>query len=227
MAARRLSIADAACVLYRTDSPSDEQIGRVFERMKAGAIEVVDRDCAPRDWLTTEQSLADFVAATMVRRQTPKRGTQPSVAATLATQRPAVAGRGRDAGQLATMYHSIWRDAFLAVLLRKRLAHRSHAFHRAALCAQIVLLLMLVGTVFGAVRWTVAPVVPEHRAIEAWIDAETDTHSVVRWHPPQAAEGGGTLIEVEYRYTKDTTRVITTRRTFQVRGDTVQEVQLE
>ncbi|MBL9124768.1 MAG: hypothetical protein JNG90_14115, partial [Planctomycetaceae bacterium] len=91
----------------------------------------------------------------------------------------------------------------------------------------VVLLLVLVGVVVGAIRWTVAPVAPEHRAIEAWIDAETDTYSVIRWHPAQAAEDGGTLIEVEYRYTKDTTRVITTRRTFQVQGDAVQEVHSE
>ena len=233
--ARRLSIVDAAKLLYRTDAPSDQQVGRVYERMKAGMIRVQDRATTPREWTTTEQDLADFVAAEMVKRQSsapaaaPSRHSKnplsrPGTAKTLVASTPQV----RDAQHLKQVYHSIWRDAFLAVMLRRRIAHRSATFHRWALVGQITLLVSLVGTAVGLVRITTERSVPEHAAIEQWIDENTDFYEVQKWHPVQPSpDGTGVTVEVEYRYTKESRRMITTRRTLLVLGDSVSEVTTE
>ena len=223
---KRLSIVDAARLLYRTDVPSDRQIGRIYERMKSGAIRVADAHGDPYDWITTERALADYVAAEMIKRQ--------ASASTPASRRRSDAGaiamsalssQARDAKQLRGVYHSIWRDAFMAVLLRRRIAHRSVAFQRSVFVAQVVLLGSLVGIVLGVVRLTVRPDAPERVAIECWIDENTDTHQITRWHPTrQAPEGPGVLVEVEYRYTNESRRPVNTRRTFRVAGEKVSEL---
>ncbi|MBX3414239.1 MAG: hypothetical protein KF708_16245 [Pirellulales bacterium] len=229
---RRLSIVEATRLLYRTDAPSDQQIGRVYERMKAGLIRVHDRAATPRDWTTTEQDLADYVAAEMMKRQS--HAPSISVATTAkppATKRtaekPSMTARPqvRDAQHLKQVYHNIWRDAFLAVLLRRRIAHRSATFHRCALAGQVLLLVTLVGTAAALTGFTMERTPPEHTAIERWIDENTDFFEVVKWYPVQTSpDGAGSMVEVEYRYTKDSRRVITTRRTLLVQGEDVREM---
>jgi hypothetical protein len=222
---KRLTIVDAARLLYRTDEPSDQQIGRIYERMKAGAIRVADTRGEPHDWLTTEQALADYVAAEMVKRQggnsaaAVKRG--PIVVPTTQVTSQSL---NRNARTMKDVYHSIWRDAFLAVLLRRRIEHRSANFHRGVLVSQVVLLIALVATVLGVVRIATGATAPERVAIEHWIEENTDTYGITRWHPTRPApDGSGVLVEVEYRYTKETRRPVNTRRTFRVVGRKVTE----
>jgi hypothetical protein len=228
---KELSIVEAARVIFRTAVPSDEQIQRVYKRMKAGTIPVRAYGGDPLKWTTTETALADFLAAQMIRG--------PSGASRVSAPRehahaapPANAGtssrRARQAKRLRGVYYGMWRDYFLAVMLRRRMAHRSAAFRRAVLAGQVGLLALFAGVLAGAVRLAREPIVPEHVAIERWIDERTDRHQVVRWHPAQLArDGNGVTIEVEYRYAKDSARTITTRRTFRVAGEQVEEVSLE
>lgn len=238
MTSKRLSIVEAARLLYRTDAPSDQQMWRVFERMKAGAIRVIDRQSAPRDWTTTERALADYVAAEMVKRHGGGTIAEAKTIVSTKPTRPVAQGKqtahrlppsrtpsGQDSQNLQQVYHSIWRDAFLAVLLRRRIAHRSATFHRWALAGQILLLIALPGTAAGLVRTTTERAPPEHAAIERWIEANTDFYDVQQFCPGRPSpDGTGTIIEVEYRYTKDSRRVITTRRTLLVVDDEVGEI---
>lgn len=254
---RHLSLVEVARLIFRTAHPSDQQIGRVFERMKAGALRVHQRGATPRDWTTTEESLAEFMANEMLKRQntaprpvatahtaaTPRQGTtttvsrvSKSVATANAQARPLPHGRTAkghaallraDAGadhDMRGVYRGIWRDYFLAVMLRKRIAHRSVNFHRAVLAGQVVVLLTIVGLVLG-VRHSFARTPPERIAINRYLAGQTDTFHIERWHPSQATKPGeGLLVEVEYRYTKESKRAIHTRRTFRVVGDEVSEV---
>jgi hypothetical protein len=122
------------------------------------------------------------------------------------------------------VYRGIWRDYFLAVMLRRRIAHRSVVFHRAVLAGQIVVLLSIVVLAFGLSR-SIKPTPPERSAIERFLVVQTDSFHIERWHPSRtSADGTGLLVEVEYRYTKDSRRVVHTRRTFRVAGDEVSEV---
>lgn len=248
-----LSLVEVARVVFRTPHPSDQQIGRVFERMKAGVLHVHQRGRTPWDWTTTEASLAEFMANEMLKRQ--KFGGQPTSAARAATslstaqkkvqstiqstilnavqterRAPARLSSGAarqqrvDADDMRGVYRGIWRDYFLAVMLRKRIAHRSVSFHRAVLAGQVVVLLSIVVLVLG-VSHSFERTPPERIAIKRYLAAQTDSHFVERWFPSQAAESGeGLLVEVEYRYTKESTRAIHTRRTFRVLGDDVSEV---
>jgi len=250
-----LSLVEVARLLFRTPHPSDQQIGRVFERMKAGALRVHQRGATPRDWTTTEESLAEFMANEMLKRQnaaprpvavarsaasartgatgTVARGTA-SAATPQSKARPAAHGRpakrsdkqqrASAAADMRGVYHGIWRDYFLAVMLRNRTAHRSVNFHRAVLAGQFGVLLTIVGLVLGMSR-SFEGTPPERIAIKHFLVSQTDTFQVERWHPSRATESGeGLLVEVEYRYTKECTRAIHTRRTFRVVGDDVSEV---
>ncbi len=252
---RPLSLVEVARLIFRTPHPSDQQIGRVFERMKAGALRVHHRGATPRDWTTTEESLAEFMANEMLKRQNaaPRAATAARPAATPRTSFTATASRvstsvvarqpaarqvphGRTAqGHVALpragadhdmrgVYRGIWRDYFLAVMLRKRIAHRSVNFHRAVLAGQVGILLTIVGLVL-TVRHSFKRTPPERIAIKQYLAVNTDTFHVERWHPSQPDRSGdGLLVEVEYRYKKESNRAIHTRRTFRVLGDEVSEV---
>lgn len=258
---RPLSLVEVARLIFRTPHPSDQQIGRVFERMKVGALRVHQRGATPRDWTTTEESLAEFMANEMLKRQSaaarPATLARPGVAARPAAAAGAGAtttasranksvatahrqaqplphgrtGKGHAAQQRAGadhdmrgVYRGIWRDYFLAVMLRKRVAHRSVNFHRAVLGGQVGILLTIVVLVL-TVRHSFNRTPAERIAIKQYLAEQTDTFHIERWHPSQPdSSGDGLLVEVEYCYKKESTRAIHTRRTFRVVGDAVSEV---
>jgi hypothetical protein len=223
---KELSLVEAARVIYRTAAPSDEQIQRVYRRMKSGALAVRDFGRNPLEWTTTEGALADYLAARMVKvreNPTPASSRNKTARAPIA---PRLSNRrAREASRLRSMYYGMWREYFLAVLLRRRMAHRSAAFRRAVLAGQIGLLVCLAALLVAAVRLTREPIAPERAAIERWIGQQSDRHQVVRWYPTQPApDGNGLLVEVEYKYAKDSPRTVTTRRVFRVAGDEVDQI---
>lgn len=215
-----LSAVDAARIIFRTDAPSEEQIGRVYERMRAGVIRVTDRTRPLHAWMTSESALADYLAAERTRkpnRRTPANGVKKTA--------PPGKTRAANGKQVVEVYRAIWRDYFLAVMLKRRMSHRSRAFHRAVLGGQIALLLFICATFYFGLRFTIAPSRPEQAAIERWIDEHTDSHLVTRWHPTLAGdEPDEVVVEVEYRYTRDSARAIHTKRRFSVKGDVVAEL---
>jgi len=222
---KELSIVEAARLIYHTRSPSDEQIQRVYKRMKSGSLPVRDYGRAPLEWTTTEQALADYLASQMLKPRAALPPPEPIPRRAPATRSTRL---DREATQLRSVYRGMWRDYFLAVMLRRRMGHRSLAFRRAVLAGQIVFLASFLGLLMAAIRITTEPTLPERVAIERWIDECTDRHQVVRWHPTQIATDGRVMtVEVEYRYAKDSPRTITTRRTFRVVDSSVEEISTE
>jgi hypothetical protein len=220
---RPVSIVEAARLIYRTPSPSERQIRRVYERMKAGLLAVRDCDGEPSGWTTTEQALAEYLAKSMVRRKPSPTGPLPGRAEKRRSDRR-WRKEAREARRLRDVYRGMWRDYFLAVLLRRRAAHRSAAFRRAVIVGQAAILGALLAACVATVRFTLAPAIPEHAAIERWIDANTDRHQITRWHPAvPAPDRRGVLVEVEYRYASGSPRAIHTRRIFRVVGSQVSE----
>lgn len=223
---RPLSLVEVARLLFRTAHPSDQQIGRVFERMRAGALRVHQRGASPRDWTTTEESLAEFMANEMLKRQNAVARPAP-----VKPRAPTRAGNGSKRTERATaadsvrgVYRGIWRDYFLAVMLRRRIAHRSVSFHRAVLAGQVAVLLSILGLILGVSR-SFQGTPAERIAVKHYLAGQTDSFHIERWYPSQPDESGaGLLVEVEYRYKKDSHRAIHTRRTFRVSGDEVSEV---
>ncbi len=233
---RPLALVEVARLLFRTPHPNDQQIGRVFERMKAGALRVHERGRTPLDWTTTEESLAEFMANEMLKRQSARnrapsaqrKDLSPSPTTAAAHRRAMVGQHARQqvsaANDMRGVYRGIWRDYFLAVMLRRRIAHRSVAFYRAVLAGQIVVLLSIVVLAFGLWK-SIKLAPPERQAIVRFLVAQTDSFHVERWHPSRTTDDGtALLVEVEYRYTKESRRAIHTRRTFRVVGDEVSEL---
>jgi len=224
-----LSIVEAARLIYRTRSPDDKQIHRVYQQMKTGALKVRDHGATPLKWTTTEGALAEFLATNQIERTLGHPATEAAkrrstLATTNGLNHPSIDFEA-EANQLRDVYRGIWRDYFLAVMLRRRMAHRSSAFNRFVILGQAMLLLTSIGLMVGGLRfgWVTKP--REHVAIEKWIDWETDEFAITRWHPSEEiAETAGSVIRVEYRYRKDSRRWIHTDRRFQVVDDEVIQV---
>ena len=58
---RVLSIVEATRLIYRTRTPTDQQIHRIYEQMKAGLLRTHQRGGSPLRWTTTEDALAEFL----------------------------------------------------------------------------------------------------------------------------------------------------------------------
>lgn len=226
---RSVSIVDAARLIFRTSAPSDKQVRRVYELMKVGAIRVRDYGGPPLRWTTTEGALADFLASQRESRAIVKRASH-LLAKPTATLESALTPAARHDDDEATenlrdVYRGIWRDYFLAVMLRRRMSHRTQAFARCVVAGQVILLLALIGVFTGVCRMAVSAKPAEHTAIERWIEANTDDYKIKRWFPIEAdADGGGTVVQVQYCYQKDSRRWIHTDRRFQVLGEGVTEL---
>lgn len=218
-----VSLVQVARTIFRTRSPSEEQIYRVYELMTSGVLPSRDGGSSPLKWTTTEAALAEFLANHQMRRATVQRGDGSDGEGHHA--RPTTAQDDR-AARLQGVYRNIWRDYFLAVLMRRRMAHRTVAFHRAVIAGQTLLLLLLVGAVAGS-GWQIAArsISAERRAVKRWIAQNTDDFRIDQWRASEPyEEGDGLLVGVEYRYRKTSRRWIHTDRTFIVAGDAVTEL---
>lgn len=229
---RTISIVDAARLIFRTSTPSDKHVHRVYELMKIGAIKVRDHGGSPLKWTTTEVALAEFLASqreahsNLVRAS--HRLAKPNAEMEPTGPLAALHEDDEEAEKLRDVYRGIWRDYFLAVMLRRRVSHRSHAFARWVVAGQVIVLLAMVGAFAGAFRIAWLPTPAEHIAIERWIDEHTDDHAVLRWFPAEEdAMAEGAVVRVQYRYQKDSNRWIHTDRRFQVLADTVTELPSE
>jgi hypothetical protein len=217
---KTLSMIEAARLLYRAKSPTPAQVGHVQKLVKAGTLRAVNNRGAPSQWTTSESAIADFLAHQSAERQSAEQAahTGDSMLA------PSLAKSPADAVRLQALYQGLWRDYFLAVLLRRRATHRSAAFQHAVLAGQVLLLLLLVGAMVLGVGLTATFDSPEQVAIERYLAENNDHYTIVRWHDPEPAEGGGTIVRVEYSYRKESVRPVVTDRRFLVQGDSVTEI---
>ena len=191
--------------------------------MKSGMLPVHDYGREPLEWTTTEGALADYLAARLSQpRAKPTRlseGDQLPVKASRSTR------RDRAATELRSVYRGILRDYFLAIMLRRRTGSRSATFRRCVLAGQIVMLASFAGLLVTLVRIATPAPRPEFDMVQKWIDEATDRYEVLRWHPIKIPpDGHGVVVEVEYKYAKDSSRTIFTRRSFRVVDETVEEI---
>jgi hypothetical protein len=212
-----ISVVEAARTLYRTTSPSDEQLLRVCRLMQTGALQPRQRAGSPMTWTTTSAALADFLAHSAVQRC---RAAASDLPATVTA---------REASKLSGVYREIWRDYFLAILMRQRADQHGATFRRAVVVGQVVALFTLVSVfliTLAGVRSFHTPAA--QKLILRQIDASTDEFSVTRWHQAvPAPEGEGQLVRIEYRYRKDSSRWVYTDRTFHVAGEQVVELSVD
>lgn len=220
---KTISLVQAARLLYRTKAPSGEQIDRVLELMRSGELSAHDGGKNPQRWTTTNVAIADYLATKRVRRN--RDGKPVAAEDAVPVSRGQLAAKAKN--EMNLVYHGIWRDYFLALMWRRRIAHRGVAFRRAVVAGQVVMLLALAGIFLSAIfairGRIIAPA--EHQAVARWIEANTDDFAIQKWHPTQATADGQVLnLTVEYRYRKDSPRWIHTKRTFAVTDGTTREL---
>jgi len=221
---KQVPLIEAARTLYRTRAPSDKQVFRVIQLMKSGAIPTKHQGKTPLKWTTTEAALADYMARRQLKRSDARRksGAKPVGEC---QENSATTRHHEDAANLEHVYRNIWRDYFLAVMLRRRMTHRSAGFRRAVVAGQCAVLMAVLVGVFGSVQSLAYRTPAERQAVIHWIEAHTDAFSVKSWQPTQLhPEGPGMIVEVKYRYQKESRRWIHTDRTFHVIGGHVTEL---
>lgn len=193
--------------------------------MKSGELSSRDGGANPLKWTTTEAALAEFLAQRQMNKGAKPR-RQPADQGQRSDPRAALANGRRRSAELCSVYHNIWTDYFLAVMLRRRLAHRSAHFRRAVIAGQALLLVLLVGATIGVTgRIAAAFSSPrEHQAVERWIARHTDDFLIKKWEPMQPhPDAQGVLVGVHYRYRQDSPRWVHTERWFDVVGEEVRE----
>ena len=226
---KTLTATEAAQIIYRTSSPSSDQILRVYQHMRSGALRVVDDGLPPEQWTTTELWLAELLASHSIRKQQAHTSEYEAfLRGTLKNSPPGErrqSSKENDSIQLNEFYREYLRDYFLAVLWRRRTAGHSQAFKRAVTAGQVVMLTIIVAGLFSAYWMSPSFVAPERRAVERWIDENADAYEIIAWHPTtRPSHGGGVVVRVEYVYYKGGQSPIHADKRFQVLGNSVWEL---
>lgn len=228
---RLLTPLDVAEIWFGTRSPSAEQLRKVLARMQSGALSLNNPEAPPARWTTTEEALAKFLASRRASKDALGRSVAQGGPSSHARATQAMADAHRlhhKNAMLRGAYRGVWREYFLAVMVRRRVPHASRAFERAVVGGQLLAVAIIGIMVAGALgAWS--PARPrEERLIADHLAVQHGWHQVAHWHPPLTDEQGRRLVRVEYRYRDgDSGRVIHTDRSFLVGTDGVAEVSLE
>lgn len=205
---RILSAVEAARRIYDTPQPSEEQVGRVVEKIRSGVLKRSERG----GWTTTIGAVADYLA----RNETAKAATrhhqdhrhEPS-------PQPS-------SEPVSDLYQSLLKDYFLAVLLRRKASHRSTAFQQVVIASQLVILGLSLFTIVMFTTYALKkPLVPpQHRIVEAWLDQHFEDVDLQR---VQAVDDAKNIFSADFSYRVNKRR-IDSHLKFTLRGDLVVDV---
>ena len=212
---RRLSIDEAAQLIYHTRQPTQVQLDKVRLKLLKGIL----RGNSRGSWVASE-SVAAYMAARVVTGQANLQGKNSAEQGNtegINRAGPSAMSDRRQSRELSRTYRSSLRDYFAAVIRRRRPEHATAAFDRAVLIGQIAFVVVpLLFAVISYSRLTAPP--PERAAVKQWIAKNHKEYQVVEWFPPHPqADGAGSSIRVKYRYFTKFRKAIVTERTFIVR----------
>ncbi|MDX1947274.1 MAG: hypothetical protein SFU86_17870 [Pirellulaceae bacterium] len=153
-----ISAVEAARRIYNTPQPTTEQVGRTVEKIEAGTL-----PRGPRGGMTTT---AEAFAEYMARREAARTGAH--------LRTPGAAGEPvpvKHAAKFNPFYRGVLKDYFLAVVLRRDMAHRSPVFQRLVLAGQAVLLVAIISLMItgAATAMRVRALPPEQQAVQTWL----------------------------------------------------------
>jgi hypothetical protein len=185
-----LSAVEAARRIYNTPAPTPEQVGRTVEKIELGHL-----TRSPKGGTTTTAlAIAEYLARRAAHNAARGRGGSRSWPADLETP-VSVSSPATFAG----FYRELLKDYFLAVVMRRRITHRSLAFQRFAVGSQVALLVMAVALLAGistaAVRSRLVP--PDHRTVKAWVAAK---HADAKIHAIHKLEAPAGSYRVNFQY---------------------------
>jgi hypothetical protein len=219
-----LTIREAAALIYRTKQPTELQMGRVVERMKAGALR--GQKSASRGWATTASCVAEYMAEQACLRQNASRGDSHIRRASLQAGDKRLAATPYAAAEpLQMMYREILKQYFLALIFRRCRRNMTKTFRRSVLAGQVVILVLSVA-LLGSLMPSACHAVlrrrpPECAAVERWLADNQRAFSVTRWHSVMPAGESQVAVRVEYAYTSEGGKVVDTDRVFTVKDGQV------
>ena len=206
---RKLTIEQAAKVIYQVAEPSPQQVGAVADLIARGLLEGTRKG----HWATTADSVARYMATATLNRKSAghNRRMEGNARAT-----------GIESRTLRPVYRELLKDYFLAVIRRRDTKRRTKAFQHAVLVGQMAAVALIVA-VFAFVWWTAGGTPPpsELAAVEAWLEENTDRYKIHDWFPPQQSSGGSSTIRVKYEYSANNPRRVQTDREFVVQDGKV------
>lgn len=197
---QRISLREAARLIYRVQQPTPEQIERV-------RMHIDNRELAGDRQGTTTTSVADFLARTATARQ---RATRPDHAAS-----------HREADELDRVYHEGLKNFFLAVIFQRKLQGTSVRFQRAVVAGQIGLLVMTLALVAFSARTAFPPLSPERAAVLTWLKANEKKPRIIQWHSPAVDGHGRVRMRVQYHYVTPLGKGVDTDRMFIIQNGQV------
>jgi hypothetical protein len=217
---KSLALVEAARLIFRTRTPTEQQVARVQKLMQSGML--ADSHCMgpPSHWTTTPAAIADYLANESLKRQEAKYLDITGKPLTAPSLFDGTVPEGADTQQLKSLYKGIWSDYFLTVFMQRKGVHQSVNFRRAVLAGQISILLALVLIMIGGIGLTTESIPPQRSAVERWIAENTDQYSIQTWYPPEpSANGEGVVIRVKYSYQSGSPKPVYTDRRFLIIDD--------
>jgi hypothetical protein len=212
----RISVEEAARIVYGAQQPDWRQVGQVRALILRGTI----RGSEDGRW-TTAEAVAEYLATANLRRRSAERDRRAAGGEGLPSHRSPLQRKYR------SDYRDVLKEYFLAVIRRRDRRGYSRPFQRAVLAGQIVLLAgiaALLTVFFFSLR--PAPEPPELAVVRAWLDENTDRYRIIQWYPPEsAADGQGSTIRVIYDYAETSPKTIQTDRVFVIHGSRVTSVE--
>lgn len=212
---RRLSLEEAAELIFSTSSPTPEQVVRVRNLIVKG---VLVGNTTGRG-TTSAEAVAQYLAAASLNKPKAQRKGDKASSADDDAARRARAGE-RD---LRPVYSDLMKDYFLAVVRKKDARRRSAGFQRAVLLGQVLavglVFVLIVGLVTGGMGGP-----SEIKAVESYLAANHQEAKIESWSPPKPAAPGVTLIHVKYSYLNQSGEREVAESVFSVQNDEVVSV---
>jgi hypothetical protein len=208
---RKLTIEQAAQLIYQVDQPSPQQVGAVADLIKRGVLEGTRKG----HWATTTDAVARYLAtATLNKKSGEHQKRQPGQ-----SNRADMESR-----TLRPVYRDLLKDYFMAVIRQRDARRRSKSFQNAVLGGQILAVVLIITTmvlVWRSATGVITP--PELTAVERWLEQNTKRYTIQQWFPPEPSAGGA-KIRVKYEYLSAASRRVQTDREFLVQDGNVVKV---
>lgn len=205
---RRLSLTEAAQLIFKTEAPSAEQVGKVRKLLMKGVLAGENRG----HWSTSTSAVADYLARSSMHRHALRNRKQ--------SETTEAAVRRRNAAEIRPIYNDLMKDYVMAMLMRHDVRRRSAGFRRAVLMGQLVVVFaILMGCLWLATGSAEVP--PEVKVALAYLERKHSWVEIEDWSPPTPARDGfGNRIRIVYRV-KERGTVKSVEAFFTVRGDVV------
>lgn len=205
---RRLSLTEAAQLIFKTDAPTAEQVVKV-RRLIAKGVMAGQND---GHWSTSTKAVADYLATASLHRHAARNRSQ--------TDDEVPAFRKRNTAEIRPIYNDLMSDYVMAMLMRRDVRQRSANFRRTVLAGQlIVVAAIMLGCLWLAVGSAEVP--KELPVVEAYLNKKHSWVQIEEWHPPTPGRDGfGNNIQVVYQV-KERGKPKSVEAVFSVRGDVV------